>query len=60
MLLDLERCPVEVTLSRNTWIASLETPRGDVTKKFTTLEPAIQWVSKVKSDIVHGVYLNDE
>ena len=60
MLLDLERCPVEVTLSRNTWIATLETPQGDVTKKFTTLEPAIQWVSKVKSDIVHGVYLNDE
>jgi len=59
MLVDLGRCPVEISLVRNSWVVSLETPNGDVVKKFPTLDPAIAWLSKAKSDISHGVYLSD-
>lgn len=59
MLVDLGRCPVEINYVRNTWVVSLDTPVGDVIKSFPTLDPAIQWLDKAKSDIAHGVYLSD-
>jgi integrase len=59
MLVDLERCPVEISSIRNQWVVTLDTPMGDVVKKFPTLDPAIQWLNKAKSDIAHGVYLTD-
>jgi integrase len=59
MLVDLERCPVEISLIRNQWVVTLDTPMGDVVKKFPTLDPAIQWLNRAKSDISHGVYLTD-
>jgi hypothetical protein len=48
MLVDLERCPVEITSVRNPWVATLETPLGEVLRKFPTLEPAITWLNKAK------------
>ena len=60
MLVDLERCPIEIQSIRNTWVAVLDTSGGEVVKKFPTLDPAIAWLSKGKSDVHHGVYLSEE
>jgi integrase len=59
MLVDLERCPIEIQSIRNTWVAVLEAPGGEVVKKFPTLDPAMVWLSKAKTEVSLGVYLNE-
>jgi len=55
---DLERCPEGISRSSRSWQATLITPSGVATKKFTDLDEAISWIDRGKVMMSLGTWVD--
>jgi integrase len=59
MLVDLEKCPDGIQSIRNMWVAVVESSNGEISRTFSSLDTAIVWMNKTKSEVDLGVYKSD-
>jgi integrase len=59
MLIDLEKCPDGIKSIRNMWVAVVESSNGEISRTFSSLDTAIVWMNKTKSEVDLGVYKSD-
>jgi integrase len=59
MLVDLEKCPDGIKSVRNSWVASVDSSSGEISKTFTNIDSAITWLNKTQSEVALGIYKSD-